>query len=180
MIPLPIINFNSPLDSNQFGNEGKACPTVCPFEDFWAFGDFGTEFLGMGHHIDSPQIEPIRIPTGLDGDVGFRMPIGMKATSGVEQNEVVIGERKILFTKLCCQLGTTLAMPIIKAFIDSPGVVENSEKLNHFEIGSGFLGKSKSNLQHSSPMRNAMRSIDGQGIIFENGMNEGFELEHGV
>jgi hypothetical protein len=180
ILPTPSsLDFYSPISENPVGNDGKACSAVCPFEDFWAFGDFGAEFLWMRHHINSSKIESIRIPTSLNGDIGFRMPIGMKATSGMEQVEVVIEECEELAPKLCCQFCTTLAMPIIKAFIDSPGVVEDGEQLHNFNVGSSFLRKSKSNLQHSSPMRNTMRPIDGQGIIFENGVDEGLEVEHG-
>jgi hypothetical protein len=97
----------------------------------------------MRHHINSSKIEPIRIPTSLDRNVGFRMAIGMQTTSSMEQVEVVIGECKILFTKLCCQFSTTLAMPIVKAFIDSTGVVEDGEQLHNFNVGSGFPSMGK-------------------------------------
>jgi hypothetical protein len=120
------------------------------------------------------------IPTSLNGDVGFCMPIGVEATIGMEQVEFVIGEREILVPKLSRQLDTMLAMPIIKAFIGSPGIAENSEKLNHFDVGAHFFGKVNTDFQNSSLMGNAMRPVNVQGIIFENGVNKGFEVEHGM
>ena len=71
-------------------------------------------------------------------------------------------------------------MTVIAPFIDSPGVVENGEKLNHLWIGSHFIGKPRADFQNPRPMGNAMRPVDGQDVIFEDGVNEGLELEHGM
>ena len=86
----------------------------------------------MRHYPDPPKIEPIRIPTGLDRAVGICKPIGVQGASSGEQIEIMIGERRIFAQKFCRQLGTTFAMTVIAAFVDSPGVVENGEKLDYF------------------------------------------------
>ena len=71
-------------------------------------------------------------------------------------------------------------MPIVGAFVDSPGIVENGEQLNDFDVGPGFLGQPQPVLQHPGPMANAVRAMPGQGVVFENGVDEGFEVEHGI
>jgi hypothetical protein len=81
----------------------------------------------MRHHANSPEIEPIRIPTGLDRNIGICVTIGVQATGSVEQVEIVIGELEQLPSKFRRQFGTTFAMPIVKAFVNSAGVVEDSE-----------------------------------------------------
>jgi hypothetical protein len=177
IVPLPIIHFNSPIDFNQFRIDGKARPAVCPFEDVGAFGDFGAEHCSFGHHTNPSEVKPIRIPTGLNGNVGFRMAIGVEATSS-EQVEIVIGQRKIRIPKLCRQFGTTFAVAIIAAFVDSPGVVKNGEKLNRFDVGTRFFSQAKPNFQNPCPMRNAMRPVDGQGVIFQDCVDKWFEVEH--
>jgi hypothetical protein len=114
--PLPIINFNPQLDFNQIRNDLKCGPPVCPFNDFGAFGDFGTESLGMGHHIDSPQIEPIRIPTSLDRNVGIRMPFRMQAAGSMEQIEILVGKVEHFASEFHRQIDTTFAVTVTADF----------------------------------------------------------------
>jgi hypothetical protein len=97
--------------------------------------------VGNGADANSPQVEPVGVPAGLDCSIAIGAPVSVTGTSFVEQIEIVIGKMKPIPTENGGQIGTTLAMTIISAFVDSPGIMEDGEQLDNFDVGPGSLGK---------------------------------------
>lgn len=102
----------------------------------------------------------------------------MTGTGFVEQVEISISQVEPVATECCGQVGTTFPMPRIVAFIHSAGIMEQSEELDNFDLGSGVLGQPQAVFQHSGPVGNAMRPLPGQGVVVQDCVDEGFEGEH--
>ncbi len=65
----------------------------------------------MGHNSHSPQIEAVRIPARLDGNVGVSSLVRVPSTCSVQKFELVVWQVKQTCPKLPCQVGTPL--PVI-------------------------------------------------------------------
>jgi hypothetical protein len=111
----------------------------------------------------------------LDGDFGLGFPIGVTGTSFIEQIEIGIWQIEPVAPKLYGQFGATLPMPRIVALIHSTGIVENGEELHNFDADSGVLGQPQAIFKNPGPMADAMRPVPGQGVIFKDDVDEGFE-----
>ena len=56
--------------------------------------------------------------------------------------------------------------------------MEDGEKLHDLDVGLGLPGQPQAVFQYPRPMADAVGAMPGQGIVFEDSMNKGFEIEH--
>jgi len=85
---------DSPFLDDDHWRHLETRPAIRPLQDFRLLGCIGTQFGSMRTNADSAKIEPVSIPTGLNGDVGVGFAIGVTNTSGVEQIEIWIRKLK--------------------------------------------------------------------------------------
>lgn len=75
-------------------------------------------------------------------------------------------------------LGSPLTMSGIDRLVDAAGVVEHCEELHDLDLGPSSLGEPKAVLQHPCPMAYPVDAVPGQGAVFEDHMDEGFQVQH--
>jgi hypothetical protein len=98
----------------------------------------------------------------------------------MQQIELVVGQGEPPVPKACSEFGTTFAMSVIDALIDTLGIVEDGKELDDCDAGMGFFGKAKSILQYPGPMQYAVCPVPGQGVLIQYGVDDGFEVEHNI
>lgn len=119
---------DSPLRLNPIGDDLKGSTPVCPANGFGPLGVLSAEAARMGRHSHPSQIQPISVPTRLNGDVGMRSFVGMPCTSSVEELEAVVPEINGLTSERCCEVSSARTVVRISGFIDAPRVVQNGKE----------------------------------------------------
>ncbi|GEM_PF-2660480 len=56
----------------------KAGSTIRPLNHGFRFGRVGAKLVGIRRDADSPQIKPVGIPTGLNGDIRVNSFMSMR------------------------------------------------------------------------------------------------------
>lgn len=173
-----LLQVDSPFRLHGIRHDLEARSAIGPFEDFRSSGSFGAEHGWLRADADSAQIQAVRIPAGLNGDVGLGIAFCVTDASFVEKIEFLVGKNKPLVTKSQGELAAPLTVPEIIPFAQTPGIVKDGEQLNNFDVGVGVLSQPKAVFQDPRPVADAVDATPGQGIVFEDSMNEGFEIEH--
>ena len=95
-----------------------------------------------------------------------------------KEERTLIGQNKPLITKYLGKFAAMLTMPRIGAIAHTAGIVEDGEQLHDLDVGPGLPCQPQPVFQNPRPMADAVNAMPGQGIIFENPVNKGFEVEH--
>lgn len=130
----------------------------------------------MRRYPDPTQVEPIRVPAGLNCHVEVISFVRVTLAGSEEQPELMVVEIEHVASKFGGKLGSPRPVVGIGNFVDSPRVVENGEQGNDFEVGSGLLGQPQAIFKDSCPVRNAVIAAQRQGVVFEDGVKDRDEI----
>lgn len=133
----------------------------------------------MRHDPDSTEIEPIRVPAGLDCHVRVIPLVRVALASSEEQPELVVAEIEDAASKFGGELGSPWPVVGVGDFVDPARVVENGEQGDDFDVRTCFLCQLEAVLKDSCPVRNTVVAAQWQGVVFENGLKDG-EKVHAV
>ena len=103
---LVFLQIDPPLLQYKSWYDAEGCSAIGPLDRFRAFGNLGAESAGMRHDPDSPKIQPVGIPTSLDGHIGMIAFERVAFTGSVEPAEFAILQIKDAAPQLGRQLGS--------------------------------------------------------------------------
>ncbi len=69
-------------------------------------------------------------------------------------------------------------MSEIHDLVDAPRIVEHGEKLDDLDLGIRPLRQTKTIFENPRPVGNAMGAVPRQGVVFEDLVDEGVEVEN--
>ena len=79
-----------PFILHHSGDDSQRCPAVGPREYCWLLGRVGGEIERVWSDANASQVEPVRIPAGLDRDIRMSSLVRMPGARAVQQLEVVV------------------------------------------------------------------------------------------
>ena len=90
----------------------------------------------------------------------------------MEQAELAVGQVEQPAPERPGELGGTGAVVGVRALVDPPGVVEDGEEPDHLDVRTRLLGQAEPVLQHPRPVGNAVVAAPGEGVVFEDGVED--------
>jgi hypothetical protein len=96
----------------------------------------------------------------------------------LEKLEIGIGQVEPITTESGGQIGPTPSMSWVSPFVDSAGIMEHGEQLDDFDVGPCVLCEAKAILEDPGPVGHAVRPVPWQGVVFQDDVDEGFEVKH--
>jgi hypothetical protein len=95
--------------------------------------------------------------------------VGVAGARAVEYPEFAIGELEDFASEGSCELGRTLAVIGVVAFVLAPAIVQDGEELDDFDPGAGFIRQSKAVFENPGPVGDSVFAVPGKGVIGEDG-----------
>lgn len=130
----------------------------------------------MRRDPNSTEIETVGIPAGLDRHIGMRPLVGVAFAGTIQQPEFVVVEIENTAPKLGGELSGTRSMFRISDFVDPPRIVQDGEQGDDIDARSGRLSQFQAILKDSGPVPNTMIAVQWQGVVFENGLEDGLQV----
>lgn len=90
----------------------------------------------MGTNSDAAEIEPVRVPAALHGDVGFRQAVGVMAAGKHQQLQLLTTDSWQVAADLEREIGRTGAVAWIGSLVLPADIVQHGEKFDHRDIGA--------------------------------------------
>ena len=87
---LPQIDAPFPLD--EFGDDTEGCPSIGPTDGLRPLGRVGAEVTGIRRDAHTPEIEPVGVPAGPDGDVGMSPLMGVPCAGSMQESKLRMGQ----------------------------------------------------------------------------------------
>src|SRR5262249_35008231 len=84
-----------------------------------------------------------------------------------EYSEFAIGELEDFAPEGSCELGCTLAMIGVVAFVLTPAIVQNGEKPDDFDRSAGLFRQSKAVFENPGPVSDSVFAVAGEGVMGE-------------
>ena len=157
------------------GTTSKSSPPSAHFSISDVLAAARAELVRYGHDAHATQIEAVASQqTWIVGSASVSA-IRMVGTGFVEKLEIGIGQMEQV-AKLGGKFSPAFAVAVIIAFIDASGIVENGEQLDDFDLGIRGRCQTQTVFQNPRPMPDAVRAIPTECVVFENAVDEGFEV----
>lgn len=90
---------------------------IRPGDGLGPAGERGAKSRWLRAHADAAQVEAVRIPTGQHGHIAASLACFMIADRLIEQDELVVGQRRQRLALVFEKLGRALAMPHVVAVV---------------------------------------------------------------
>ena len=128
----------------------------------------------MGRDPNAAQVEPVRVPAGLDRRVGVGPLVSMAIAGPMEEQEFVVGEIKQTPAQRHCEFGGAGAVLGVPALIEASRVVQDGEELDDFEDRPGRLGQAAAVFEDPRPVRDPMGATPRERVVLKDGLeNDG-------
>jgi hypothetical protein len=137
----------------------------------------GTEKIGLGSHPDSSQVEPIGVPTCLNGYIALGQSVGMEPASFKQQHKIGVVEMNQRFSQRAGILSPAMAVSEVGELIHAPRVVEERKKSDDIHLGARPGREPLAVFEHSSPVHDPMVAAHWKRIILEDFVNDRSDIQ---
>lgn len=147
--------------STYFGLISKATSLIGPTQKPRLFGRIGAKIPKVRYNAYTPQIEPIGIPTSLNGDIAGGQAVGVVGAGCFEQGEMMDREMECFAVQYFTELCSTPAVAGVMAFIGASRIMKNGEERHHQRLGTGERSQTQAILKDASPVGYAVDTFPG-------------------
>ncbi len=110
--------LDSPFVLHEARNNTETRSAICPLQHLFRPGRIGAEPIRMRNNPDSPKVQAVGVPAGLNRDVGMGSFVRVAGTGSMKEPELVVGQVDQTSPKVGGKLGGTRAMIRVGAFVE--------------------------------------------------------------
>lgn len=136
--------------------------TIRPFNHIRSLSGRRAQASRVGDDADPSQIEPVRIPAGLDGDIVVGVADGVAAACLQQEVELAIGEKDVRSQQGGREARGTPTVLAVKPVVRAAGIVQEGKELDDLGNGSRAGGELQSIQAYARPVADAMDSVPVQ------------------